>query len=102
MIDKYNTMESFIIDNEKLECIANRIRAIGHPQRIAIISLINKNNEVTVSEIQDKIHIDQAVASNHLRILRDQKIVTVTRHGRNKLYSLKNDTLEEVVSYLEE
>lgn len=95
-------MESLTQDIEKLECIASRIRAIGHPQRIAIISLFNRNNKLTVSEIQDKIQIAQAVASNHLRILKDQQIVTVAREGRHKFYSLKNTTLDEVVSYLEE
>ena len=95
-------METHSMDFEKLECIANRIRAMGHPQRIAIISLFDKENKLTVSEILDKVNIDQATASNHLRILRDQQIVAVSRSGRNKIYSLKNSTLDEVVSYLEE
>jgi len=95
-------MEMNNMDFAKLECIANRIRAIGHPQRIAIISLFNKDNKLTVSEILDKVNIDQATASNHLRILRDQQVLAVTRSGRNKIYSLKNSTLDEVVSYLEE
>ncbi len=93
-------METSLWDLDKLESIANKIKVMGHPQRIAMIALFGNENELTVSEIQDRMNIEQAVASNHLRILRDHHIVTFSRKGRNKYYTLRNSTLDEVVSYL--
>lgn len=94
-------METPELSNEKLEVMANKLKAIGHPLRIAIINLINKNKMLTVGEIQREIDIEQATTSNHLRILKDQHIVKSVRNGKNKYYSLSNVELAEIVSCME-
>lgn len=89
------------LDTEKLECMANKLKAIGHPVRIAIIELLEKNEVLTVTQIQNALQIDQAATSNHLRILKDQAIVKSARDGKKKYYSLKVLKLAEVVSCIE-
>ena len=89
------------LDAEKLECMANKLKAIGHPVRIAIIDLLEKNEKLSVSDIQSNLEIEQAATSNHLRILKDQQIVKSIRDGKNKYYSLKLLKLAEIISCVE-
>jgi len=89
------------LDPEKLECMASKLKALGHPVRISIIDLLEKNDKLTVSQIQEHLQIEQAATSNHLRILKDQSIVKSERDGKNKFYSLKLLKLAEIVSCVE-
>jgi DNA-binding transcriptional ArsR family regulator len=86
------------IDVEKLDCMANRLKAIAHPVRIQIIELLQENEKLSVTEIQGHLKIEQAATSNHLRILKDQQIVISRRAGKNKFYSLKHAVITEIIN----
>jgi DNA-binding transcriptional ArsR family regulator len=86
------------IDIEKLDCMVNRLKALTHPDRIAILELLNKKERANVGEIQAHLNLEQASTSNHLRILRDQQIITAKRAGKNKYYSIKHSVLAEIIS----
>ena len=62
-----------------LEDATETLRAVAHPIRIAIIDLLYKNEEMSVTEIYEQLHIEQAVASHHLRILKNKRVVQVKR-----------------------
>lgn len=91
-------MKKVPYNREELEEISERIKAIGHPLRIAIIELLEKNKKLTVTDIQKNINIEQATTSNHLKILRDQQILTSERDGKKKYYLLKHKKLAEIVA----
>jgi DNA-binding transcriptional ArsR family regulator len=91
-------MSELFIDIEKLDCMVNRLKAISHPDRITILELLQKKEKATVSEIQAYLNLEQASTSNHLRILRDQQIVTSKRAGKNKFYSIKHVVVAEIIS----
>ena len=60
-----------------LEDSTETLRAIAHPIRIAIIDLLYNNGQSTVTDIYKKLKIEQAIASHHLRILKNKKVVNV-------------------------
>ena len=64
------------IDIKKLEEAASRLRAIAHPMRIAIISLLENNNKLNVTEIYAQLKIEQAAASHHLNILKNKGVLS--------------------------
>jgi DNA-binding transcriptional ArsR family regulator len=86
------------IDVDKLECMANRLKAIAHPARIQIIELLQENEKLSVTELQGYLKVEQAATSNHLRLLKDQQIVYAKRAGKNKYYYLKQAVIEEIIS----
>jgi DNA-binding transcriptional ArsR family regulator len=94
-------MKKMQLDIDKLECMASRLKAIGHPIRVAIVHHLIQNEKLTVSQIQKKIKIDQAATSNHLRILKDQSIVSSRREGKFKLYSLRQKELSHIIECME-
>ncbi len=71
-----------------LENSTEALRAVAHPIRLQIIAVLHESKRLNVSEIFVKLNIEQAIASHHLRILKDQDIVSVRRDGKNAYYSL--------------
>jgi len=91
-------MSESYIDIEKLDCMVNRLKALSHPDRIAILELLQKKERAAVGEIQAYLNLEQASTSNHLRILRDQQIVVAKRAGKNKYYSIKHTVVAGIIS----
>lgn len=73
---------------EFLENSTETLRAIAHPIRIAIIDMLHKRKQMTVTEIFEQLDIEQAIASHHLRILKTRDVVDVKRDGKNSIYYL--------------
>ncbi|MEM1322979.1 MAG: metalloregulator ArsR/SmtB family transcription factor [Bacteroidota bacterium] len=85
---------------EFLEDATETLRAIAHPIRLAIVDMLFKNEQMSVSEIHEQLHIEQAVASHHLRILKNKKVVTVNRTGKNSFYALTSKDFHDIIEVL--
>lgn len=83
-----------------LENSTETLRAIAHPIRLAIIDLLFTNGEMNVTDIYTKLQIEQAIASHHLRILKNKEVVQVKRDGKNSLYNLRSDIFHDIVKTL--
>lgn len=90
-------MGNLVIDINKLEMAASKLRAIAHPMRIAIIDLLNESPKLSVTEIYEKLNIEQASASHHLNILKNKGVLVSKREGKKIFYSLKNISLTEII-----
>ncbi|MDI3527031.1 MAG: hypothetical protein PWR03_1214 [Tenuifilum sp.] len=82
---------------EQLEQAANMLKAIAHPLRIGIISLLEKNGQMTVTQIYESLKIEQSTASHHLGILKDKGVLSCKREGKNSMYSLRNENLGKIL-----
>ena len=85
------------LDIQKLEMAASKLRAMAHPMRIAIIDLLTANKKLTVTEIYERLSIEQASASHHLNILKNKGLLESKRDGKMILYSLKTNVLANVI-----
>ncbi len=85
------------LDIQKLELAASKLRAMAHPMRIAIIDLLTENKKLTVTEIYERLNIEQASASHHLNILKNKGLLESKRDGKMILYSLKTTVLANVI-----
>lgn len=95
-VDAYQVKHSF----SELELATERLRAVAHPQRIQIIDMLHLMGEVNVTDIHNKLDIEQAVVSHHLRILKDRDVVKVRRDGKNSLYQLTNSAYYELIKII--
>ena len=89
------------LDPEKLDFTLNKLKALSHPTRLTIVELLQKNGKMTVGEIQKNLKLEQAATSNHLRILRDQQILSSTRDGKKKYYSLRQAKISDIINCIE-
>ena len=87
-------------DLQFLENATETLRAMAHPARLAIVDLLSKNEELSVTEIYEQLQIEQAVASHHLRILKNKQVVRVKRDGKNSLYALNQKEFASIIDVM--
>lgn len=85
---------------DHLEDAANMLKAIAHPMRIAIISLLEEGAKLTVTEIHEKLNLEQSTTSHHLGILKDKGVLNSKRDGKNTFYFLKHESLSNIIDCL--
>ncbi len=86
-----------VLDIQKLEMAASKLRAMAHPMRIAMIELLTDHKKLTVTEIYERLGIEQAAASHHLNILKGKGLLESKRDGKMIFYSLKVNALSNVI-----
>ncbi len=88
--------KKLVLDVEKLEAAASKLRSMAHPMRIAIIDLLH-DQELSVTQIYQRLNIEQAAASHHLNILKGKGVLSSKRRGKKIMYTLKNQALSEII-----
>ncbi|MDI9364535.1 MAG: metalloregulator ArsR/SmtB family transcription factor [Flavobacterium sp.] len=90
------------IDLVQTKKTAAILRAVNHKLRQTILSLLNENQKMTVTEIYVKLRIEQSVASQHLAILRRANIVLTKREGKFIFYSVNYARIVELGAFMDE
>ncbi|HMX40270.1 MAG TPA: metalloregulator ArsR/SmtB family transcription factor [Saprospiraceae bacterium] len=85
-----------------LESATETLRAVAHPHRLLIVDMLYQQKALNVTEMQERLGIEQAVVSHHLRILKDRGVVNVRRDGKNSYYSLTHESFYKIVEVMEE
>ncbi len=81
-------MDEIKIDYQELKIAANVLRSLAHPLRMKIIKFIDKNGSINVNKIYKVLKLEQSITSQHLRILRNSRIVVSKKKGKFVFYSL--------------
>ena len=89
------------IDDNEFEIQAELCKSLSHPFRLKLIEVL-KVGPKNVSEIEKETDQPQPFISQHLRVLRDKKIVICERKKQERYYSLKNDKILEICKILAE
>jgi DNA-binding transcriptional ArsR family regulator len=74
--------------------------ALAHPVRRQVISLL-LSRERTAGAIAEEFEISRSAVSEHLGILRQARLVSETKSGRERIYSLNGEPLAEMRAWLE-
>ena len=74
--------QSLHIESVEVKKAALVFRAINHPLRQQMLSLIHRNARMTVTDIYCKLRLEQSVVSQHLAILRKAGFVATQRGGK--------------------
>lgn len=78
---------------------AELLRALANEQRLMILcNLIG--GELSVGELNERLHLSQSALSQHLAVLRDSDIVSTRRESQTVYYSMKPGPAEKVVQTL--
>lgn len=88
VIKKDSGKDNIVLDFGKLRRAVLTLRAINHPLRKKIVSMLENKRSMMVTEIYDLLKLEQSVASQHLAILRRADIVTTKREGKCVFYSV--------------
>jgi len=74
-----------------LKCICNETR-------FEILDLLQKNKELCVNDLVEKLEKDQPLVSHHLKTLRKCGIVKSRDQGKKSMYAISNYQLSELIS----
>ncbi len=81
------------LDTERLRISTDVMRALAHPLRLQILALLHTRTTANVQAIYTGLGIEQSVASQHLRVLRQADLVSTDRQGKNVFYLLNEERL---------
>ncbi|MCB9758793.1 MAG: helix-turn-helix transcriptional regulator [Alphaproteobacteria bacterium] len=75
-------------------------RAVADPTRRAILDLLRDGRACAVTDLVDHFDVTQPAISQHLKVLREAGLVSVTRDGRRRLYALNPEPLRAVYDWV--
>ena len=88
------------LDIEKMKKVAFILKTTAHPTRIAIVQLLAANDQLSVSDISERLSVEQSLLSHHLSGMKLKGILGSTREGKNIYYALKMREVIDVIQCL--
>lgn len=76
---------------------AGLFRSLANPVRIRILEALRAAGSLTVGELQVRVGIEAANASQHLSLMRAQGIVSARREGTSAWYSVSEPEVFELL-----
>jgi DNA-binding transcriptional ArsR family regulator len=77
------------------------LTAIGDPTRQAMLQRLRRR-PMTVGELAEGLPVTRPAVSQHLKILRQARLVTESRRGTRHYFNLNPEALLELRSYIDE
>ena len=75
--------------------------AVADPTRRSILDRLRRG-DAHVNELASGFRVSRPAISRHLRVLRKARLVRERREGRQRIYQLEADRLEQVALWTEE
>jgi len=97
---KYQYTITHRIDFKKLEDNINQVKILCHPVRYAIMILLSTHEKMTVTQIYEALSVQQAAASNHLKLMKDCNVLEAQKAGKNTYYSINSQSLNMIAKVL--
>jgi DNA-binding transcriptional ArsR family regulator len=75
-------------------------RALAHPARVTILTLLAERRTCVCGEIVDDLPLAQSTVSQHLRVLREEGLVTGEVDGTRSCYCIDTDRVRAMMKDL--
>ncbi len=89
------------VNYHNLKKAALVLRALNHKLRQQMLTLIETEDKITVTEIYVRMRLEQSVASQHLAILRRAGIVSTQRDGKFIYYTVNYKRIDQITGVTE-
>lgn len=84
----------------KINEIANTMKALGHPARIAIIEYLLKVDNCICGDIVNELPLSQSTISQHLKELKNAGLIKGNIEGNGICYCINEKTISKTLQYL--
>lgn len=78
---------------------AQVFQALAHPTRIHIVETL-ADGELSVSEILQRVKVEQTNLSQHLAILRAKNLVVTRKHGNQVFYTVRDPLIIDALDVM--
>jgi len=83
---------------KELDDFEEVFKALAHPTRRHILIILRSRGDQITGDIVNLFQHQWPTISRHLRQLEDAGLISVTKEGRQQIYSLNRDRLRSVVN----
>lgn len=80
----------------------NAFTALADDTRREIVLMLAEQGELSASEISNKFSMSAPAVSQHLKVLREAKVVHMKKQAQKRLYSIDQSGINEVGDWLSE
>jgi DNA-binding transcriptional ArsR family regulator len=80
---------------------ASVFAALGDETRLLLLAKLCKGQRYSISELTEGTRLTRQAVTKHLRVLERVRVVHATRSGRESLFTLDPEPIDEMVVYLE-
>ncbi|OWY25672.1 ArsR family transcriptional regulator [Sphingobacteriales bacterium UPWRP_1] len=84
---------------DEQNAIATVAKALGHPARVAIIEYLTKVNACICGDIVNELPLAQPTVSQHLKELKNAKLIKGNIEGNAICYCIEEKTVETIHKY---
>jgi ArsR family transcriptional regulator len=89
--------DSFSVEQNEL---ANQLKALAHPARIAIIEHLLKTNSCICGDLVNELPLSQATVSQHLKELKLAGLIKGNIEGNSICYCIDQENFEQLTNKL--
>jgi DNA-binding transcriptional ArsR family regulator len=76
---------------------AEFFKALAHPARIRILNAL-RDAELSVSQLQERLSLEQSVVSQQLSVLRAKGLIEPRRSGTSTFYSVRDPRIHDLLA----
>ena len=70
--------------------------AIAQPTRRSILEILAEGGQLTASQISARFQLSPPAISQHLKVLREARLVRMHKHRQEHIYQINPDTVRQV------
>ena len=86
-----------------IESLSEVFKALSDPTRLRLVRLLYEHEgELCVNALANRLDVSQSAVSQHLRVLKQTRLVKSKRNGSSVHYSLDQDRLKQHKTMLRE
>ncbi|MCB0404730.1 MAG: winged helix-turn-helix transcriptional regulator [Bdellovibrionales bacterium] len=78
----------------------NAFAALADDTRREIVRLVAKRGELTSTEISENFEISPPAISQHLKVLREARVLNMKKEAQKRIYSISDSGINEVEQWL--
>ena len=99
--NKIKTLRKEVRNKSSYKDLVEFIEVISNKDRFLILNLL-KENSCLLSDIEKNLDKSQASIAHHLRILEKHKLITSSKNGKFKQYSILKETFAKFLNIWDE
>lgn len=88
-------------NSEQIIEVTRLLKAMAHPERLIIVKLIDLHKTLNVTNIYTRLHLEQAIVSHHLTLLKSAGVLVAKKDGKVANYSLATTKVSALLTAID-
>ena len=84
----------------RAEEVAATLKALANPRRLLILCKLVEHGRMSAGQIGEAVGLSQSAASQHLAVMRDEKLIGFERQGQTLHYRVADERLKALLTSL--